>query len=652
MPRPRDLSSATALLATAVTVADCALLSLDPGLSAAGVTGFLTVVVTGAFSTGLGLFVSRRHPANPVGFLLTLIGLVPPLIALTDIYDSVSLARPGLLPGAEAVHQLATGLWVLWYAPVMSLVLIFPDGRPPRGRFPRLVLYGVLADTLLTIVLITLDPSPYPPPFQGYGHPLPTLPASLGWIWAIPLLLFMVLLVSTVLVMRRRYRAAGPVERAQVKWFTLGAVALPGTLLLCWADSLLFGQVGFLSVIGLVSLYLGVPSLTTLAILRHDLYDVDRATSAVVTWGIVTTGLLAVYSAVSFAGGLALGRDSAVTAAAVTALIAVVLVPAKKRVRQWVDRRFYPVRERALAAVAALERQVHAGQARPEQLEEVLREALREPRLRIGFLLPGGTGFHDTAGAPVTSGVEVRLAGRPIGMIEGSCPHEVATAGAPLVETVRLRLELRQALSEVEASRSRILRAGYRERRRLEQDLHDGAQSRLVTLGMTLRLAQRHLGNGSVDVNGLLDQAVAELGTAVVELRELAHGLRPSSLDDGLGPALEALAIRSPVRLEWRLDGRRLPDDIATTAYFVASEAVTNAVKHADATEIDIVVGDDEDGALRVTVQDDGRGGADPGKGSGLSGLKDRVAALGGRLHITSAPDGGTTVEAVLPCAS
>ncbi|MFB7289234.1 sensor histidine kinase [Actinacidiphila glaucinigra] len=106
------------------------------------------------------------------------------------------------------------------------------------------------------------------------------------------------------------------------------------------------------------------------------------------------------------------------------------------------------------------------------------------------------------------------------------------------------------------------------------------------------------------------------------------------------------------MRLDWRLDGRPLPDDIATTAYYVASEAVTNAVKHAEATSIGVAVGRNEDGALYVTIRDDGRGGADPGRGSGLSGLKDRVAALGGLLHITSTPGGGTTVEAVLPCAS
>ncbi|WP_189892742.1 sensor histidine kinase [Streptomyces xantholiticus] len=649
MPWPRRISLSVALLTAVTIAAACALVPLTE-VPADELFALLTPLAAGAFSGWLSLFVSHRRPANPVGPLLGLVGLAPPLLVLFDTYSYANLSRP--LPGAEAVHQLAMGAWMLWYVPVLLLMLFFPTGQLPPGRFPRFVLYGVLVCMVAFMATAAVDPSPYEPPFEEYGHPLPTLPAAVIWIFMIPLLgTFMALLVCSVLVMRRRYRAGDEVERAQLKWFALGALALPGTLLLCWADYLLFGTVGILIVPGLLSLCAGVPALTALAILRHDLYDVDRATSAVVTWGLVTAGLLAIYSAASFAGGLALGQGSAVTAAAATALVAALLVPVKNRVRRWVDRHLYPVRERALAAVATLERQVHEGLGQPEQLEEVLREALAEPGVRVGFLLPGGTEFHDTAGVPVRRGTEVRLAGRPIGVIDGPCPREVAAACVLLVETVRLRLELRQALTEVEASRSRLLKTGYRERRRLERDLHDGAQSRLVSLGMALRLAQRHLGEGAVDVDGVLDQAVAELGTAVAELRELAHGLRPSSLDDGLGPALEALTLRGPVRLDWRLNGHSLPDDVATTAYFVASEAVTNAVKHAEATSIGIVV-DEEDERLIVTVRDDGRGGVDPVKGSGLSGLLDRVAALGGRLQVTSTPGGGTTVEAVLPCVS
>jgi signal transduction histidine kinase len=222
---------------------------------------------------------------------------------------------------------------------------------------------------------------------------------------------------------------------------------------------------------------------------------------------------------------------------------------------------------------------------------------------------------------------------------------------AVLVEMGRLRAELHAALRVVEASRSRLVRAGYEERHRLELDLHDGAQQRLVSLGMSLRIAQRHLLDGSVDVDALIDASVAEIGTAVVELRQIAHGLRPSSLDDGLGPALENLTRSSPVPVALDVDAPNLPDDVSTTCYFVASVAVANAVKHADPGAIAMTVRRTGD-VVSVRVSDDGCGGAVARPGSGLAGLHDRVGALGGTFGIRTTPGAGTVVEAVLPCES
>ena len=242
----------------------------------------------------------------------------------------------------------------------------------------------------------------------------------------------------------------------------------------------------------------------------------------------------------------------------------------------------------------------------------------------IGVLVPGGTV-------------------RPTALL-----REVAGRATALVEVVRLRLELARALREVEASRARLVQVGYEERRRLERDLHDGAQQRLVSLGMAIRLAQRHLDDGTVDVQGLLDDTVAQLSTAVAELRQLAHGIRPSSLDDGLEAAVARLVQNLPVAVDMDVLAGPLPDDVATTAYFVISEAVANAVKHANASRI----------GLRVCSRTAGRscgsattGGAARALRDG-SGLADRVAALGGSLAVNSPVGRGTTVEAALPCAS
>ena len=206
----------------------------------------------------------------------------------------------------------------------------------------------------------------------------------------------------------------------------------------------------------------------------------------------------------------------------------------------------------------------------------------------------------------------------------------------------RLRLGLREAVTEVEASRSRLADAVALERRRLERDLHDGAQQRIVATGMRLRRLQRDLPREQADE---VDAAVADLEATVRELRSLAHGVRPARLDDGLGPALEAVRSASPVPLSLRVDDLPLADEArTTTAYLVVSEAVTNALKHARAAHIGVSV-TPADGRMAIEVRDDGVGGAPP---DGPLALRDRVASVGGVISIDSPPGGGTTVRAVV----
>jgi signal transduction histidine kinase len=205
---------------------------------------------------------------------------------------------------------------------------------------------------------------------------------------------------------------------------------------------------------------------------------------------------------------------------------------------------------------------------------------------------------------------------------------------------------VRRRLAEVEASRARIVTAGYEERRRLERDLHDGAQQRLVSIGLALRHLQHRLPDPAP-----LDAVVVEVSRAIEELRELARGVRPAGLDDGLGHALRELAARSPLKTRVEVTGERFEDRIETAAYFVASEALANAAKHARAATVAVAAGR-RNGSLVVRIRDDGVGGAAPSEGSGLAGITDRVAALGGSVSVTSPPGGGTEVVAELPCGS
>jgi signal transduction histidine kinase len=268
----------------------------------------------------------------------------------------------------------------------------------------------------------------------------------------------------------------------------------------------------------------------------------------------------------------------------------------------------------------------------------------------------------DVSGAAVptdsTQAVPVTQGGSVIGVVvpdSGISSKEllrtVCKEIAPVVEVIRLRQELATAIRDVEASRHRLLTAGYEERRRLQRDLHDGAQQRLISLGVSLRLAQRHLEPGNEDLEGLFDQAVAELETSVAELRSISHGLGPATLRGGLASALHSLATSAPIAVDLDLECDDVPEDVAATAYYVANEALANALKHAGAQHASVVA-HRQNGELTISVHDDGRGGADPRLGLGLAGLSDRVAATGGRFHIASADGDGTTVQAVIPCGS
>jgi signal transduction histidine kinase len=229
-------------------------------------------------------------------------------------------------------------------------------------------------------------------------------------------------------------------------------------------------------------------------------------------------------------------------------------------------------------------------------------------------------------------------------------PAVVAAAGLP-IEMARLRVELRRRLHEVDASRARIAAVADEERRRIERDLHDGAQQRLVSIGLALRHAQHQLGADADDARRTLDGAVVEIASAIEELRELANGLQPTLLQAGLGPALRELASRSPVPVEVSATADRYPPDIEAAAYFVACEGLTNAVKHARADQVVLRVAR-RDSVVVVSVADDGVGGATAGGGSGLTGLSDRVAAHGGRFRIESVVGSGTILRAELPCVS
>jgi signal transduction histidine kinase len=259
-------------------------------------------------------------------------------------------------------------------------------------------------------------------------------------------------------------------------------------------------------------------------------------------------------------------------------------------------------------------------------------------------------GVRSSVGAPIS------VKGRLWGVMSVASTYERPLSAdtearlAAFTELVATAIANAEAQAALAASRVRIVAAVDAARRRIERDLHDGVQQRLVSLAMQIRAAQATVPPAAEELTAHLDGLAAEIGDVLDEVREIARGLNPPALaDGGLRPALRTLARRSavPVRLDVGVAGR-LPDQIELAAYYVIAEALTNAAKHADASEAQVQVESGE-GLLRVCVRDDGRGGADRTRGSGLVGLTDRVEALGGRFALHSPVGGGTAVQVVLP---
>jgi signal transduction histidine kinase len=296
---------------------------------------------------------------------------------------------------------------------------------------------------------------------------------------------------------------------------------------------------------------------------------------------------------------------------------------------------------------------------------DALRRALADPDLDIIYPRVGTGGWIDEFGEATTTAAAGRAftpidrGGKPVAalihdpsLLDDPERMQAATEAASLaIDNERLKAQLQAQLAEMHASRARIVEAGDRELRRVERDLHDGAQQRLVGLVLMLRLASREaLGNPVL--TELMADATGELDHAIAELRKLARGIHPAIVDDtGLSGALETLAERPGLPVELRLDlPQQLPHPVEIGAYYLVAEALTNANKHANASRA-TVVATIVDGVLRVTVSDDGSGGAGPSPHSGLEGLADRVTALGGQLVVESPPGGGTTVSADIPLA-
>jgi signal transduction histidine kinase len=359
------------------------------------------------------------------------------------------------------------------------------------------------------------------------------------------------------------------------------------------------------------------------------------------------------------------GGGSEWITAVTTLVVALAFLPLRRWIQDIVDRRFSRARYNGVRRVRMFEDEVREGRRAPEEIGTVLAEALDDASANLRFWLAETEAYADASGHLVDVAADPRaqteigrggartavLLHDPSLLDRPDLLNSVLSAATLSIEMARLRVELRLQLAEVEASRSRIVEAGYEERRRLERDLHDGAQQRLVSLGVQVRRLQRTLPRGAAVLSPALDRVVEEIGGAITDLRQIAAGVRPARLDDGLSAALADLARSAPIPVEVDVPAERVQASVEAAAYFVACEALTNAVRYASASRV-AMRAVRENGTLLVSITDDGIGGAVVRRGSGLAGLQDRVAAHGGTLAVVSPRGRGTRVEVAIPCES
>ena len=437
------------------------------------------------------------------------------------------------------------------------------------------------------------------------------LPHWLEWIWAPLWLGVLGSLFAGAIAIRLRLRRSAGIERLQTLWLAWSASLIPVGLVLCAIAHTVFGGPGTILFAYLLTMEAAVATTVGVAVVRYRLYAIERLINRTLVYAALTFLLGAGYTVVALAGGVVLGNGSAWVTAAATLVVALGFRPLRVRVQRTVDRRFDRRRFEALRLVRDLEAGLREGRRAPEEIGVVLAEALGDPLSELLYWLPSSGAYANSAGEVVQSersdsrwATEISREGAPAALLR----HDPALAARPgflaevlraatlSVEIARLRVELRLQLQEVQASRVRIVEAGYEERRRLERDLHDGAQQRLVSLGLRLRRLQRTLPREAQVLSPALDAIVDEVGSAIADLRQIAAGVRPARLDDGLPRrSTTSPLVARPVEVSAPVG--RVAASVEAAAYFVVCEALTNAVKHASASRVAIRAGR-EDGTL------------------------------------------------------
>jgi signal transduction histidine kinase len=624
-----------------------------------------------AFSS-VGALIASRQPGNPIGWIFLGVGLLWALAGTSEDFAWYS-ARTG----AEISSLVRTADWLgAWlflpglYVPVTFLFLLFPDGRLPSRRWLPVAWVSIAG-----IALISATSSLKPGPLEELDV-LRTNPYALGppalWDVVEPVAWFAGIagMVGSVAALVVRLRRSSGALRQQMKWLAYAGILVA---LLFIGVGVGWGVAGdnetmtsfVLPLITFAALFM-IPVATGIAILRHRLYDIDVVINKTVVYGALAAFITAAYLALVIGIGAVVGGRTILSIIA-TALIAVAFQPIRQRVQVFANRLVYGQRVTPYEAMAELSHQMAGAISLDEVLPRMARtaaEGMGAARSRVRVFLPDGE--ERVAWWPPEVGADSFDRRVPVSYRQEEI-GEIAVAKAPgdsltpaeeklfsdLASQAGLALRNVRLTEDLRASRRRIVTAQDEERRRMERDIHDGAQQQLVSMSVKLGLLKSMMVKDPDRASALAEEIKAEAGEAVETLRDLARGLFPPVLvDQGLEAALRAHIDKLGLRasLQEGLKGSRFDQSAEAAVYFCIREALQNASKHASESPITIRLAADG-GSFEFSVTDEGPGfdATAMGRGSGLQNMVDRLEALGGTLEVRSAPGRGTTIEGRIP---
>jgi signal transduction histidine kinase len=668
-----------------------------PDLAAADAYPSLFSALAGVVYAAIGALIVRRA-GNRFGWALewSSIGLV--LCTLLSVYAMAGMRRGGLpLPAAKLVGAFADPVFGATAIALAYLLFIFPTGSLLSPRWRPLVRVG-LAAAAVTVLLLIVIPAREPLPAPGgvsliYANPLRIRSAVLSTTLVVAVWIVVITVAAAFVSLVMRYRTGDRELRQQIKWlaFVAGAAfALQiGALLSlvgcqCDRSPIAFG----LLLTEAFVIFLGVPAALAIAILKYRLYDIDVILNRAVLYGILAAALTILYVGVVVGIGTFVGSrgSPALTIVAATA-IALAFQPLRSRAQRVANRLVYGDRATPYQVLSELADRMASTFSLDDVLERtasVLAAGTGASRvdvwLRLGEELrpvavwPSGSPpraampLEDEQALPAFDGVTrvaaVRHGGELLGALtiekppsepltptEDELVADLASQAGLALRNVRLTAELQASLEDLRASRRRLVEAQDHERRKIERNLHDGAQQQLVALSVQLGLVER-IADDPERVRAMSAQIRAALGAALDDLRDLARGIYPPLLaDKGLAAAIEAQARKALLPTTVEADGvGRLPQDAEAAIYFCTLEALQNVAKYAGATSA-VVRLRDRNGGVEFEIEDDGRG-FDPAtstSGTGLQGMLDRLNAIGGTLAIESRPGRGTIVRGSVP---